>query len=310
MKELEKPVEDGEYRRITPPFGYFGSKNKIALKLCEELPPHNCWVEAFCGSAAVTLAKPPAQIEVINDVNGEIVNLFRQLRANHKALMELVRLTPYSEEELIEARLSDCTEDSLEKARLFLVKSMMAINGVFGKSGGGFSYSDSYARNGHEARVNRWNNLPGRLEKVVERLKNVRIEKKDAIALMKRFVNRPATLIYLDPPYFVERTNGYDDEANNLEFHIRLLEMAINSSCMIFISGYQNELYSSMLTVDRGWTMKTIEASTKGTDGTKHIRTEVIWMNRQFANARDSGVMPIELDRKEQTNKKVNPERK
>ena len=50
------------YKKVNPPFGYFGSKNKIALQLCQELPKHNCWVEAFCGSAALTLAKPPAPI--------------------------------------------------------------------------------------------------------------------------------------------------------------------------------------------------------------------------------------------------------
>jgi DNA adenine methylase len=46
------------------PFGYFGSKNKIAIKLCSDLPPHNCWVEAFCGSASLTLRKKPAQLKL------------------------------------------------------------------------------------------------------------------------------------------------------------------------------------------------------------------------------------------------------
>ena len=80
------------YKKINPPFGYFGSKNKLAFELCQELPPHNCWVEAFCGSAAVTLAKPPADIEIINDIDGEIVNLFRQLRKNSKKLCELINI--------------------------------------------------------------------------------------------------------------------------------------------------------------------------------------------------------------------------
>ena len=50
------------------------------------LPPHNAWVEAFCGSAALTLAKHPMPIEVINDLDGQVVNLFRQLRNNQQAL--------------------------------------------------------------------------------------------------------------------------------------------------------------------------------------------------------------------------------
>jgi DNA adenine methylase len=57
---------------------------------------------------------------------------------------------------------------------------MMAINGVFGKERGGFSYSDSYSRNEKDARVNRWYNLPDRLMPVAERLKSVRVTHEDA----------------------------------------------------------------------------------------------------------------------------------
>ena len=50
-------------------FGYFGSKKRLAVELCDKLPPHNAWVELFCGSAALTFAKAPAPIEVINDLD-------------------------------------------------------------------------------------------------------------------------------------------------------------------------------------------------------------------------------------------------
>jgi len=51
-----------------------------------------CWVEAFCGSAALTLAKRRAPIEVINDIDGEIVNVFKQIRNNQKELLPLKSL--------------------------------------------------------------------------------------------------------------------------------------------------------------------------------------------------------------------------
>ena len=56
------------------PFGYYGAKLRIAGQIIRGLPPHHAWVEAFCGSAAITLAKPPVPIEVINDADGEVVN--------------------------------------------------------------------------------------------------------------------------------------------------------------------------------------------------------------------------------------------
>lgn len=293
--------------KLNAPFGYFGSKNKIALQLCDNLPPHNCWVEAFCGSAAITLKKFPAPIEIINDIDNEIINFFEQLRNNHEQLCNVIELTPYAEQELINARRQQSGLSNIERARLFLVQSMMAINGVFGEERGGFSYSDSYSRNEMEARVNRWNNLPKRLENVVKRLKKVRIENKDARDLLKRFLNRPATLIYLDPPYFSDRTNGYNYDANNKEFHSELLEIANKANCMIFISGYENKLYNKFLTKKLGWKKKTIETHTKDSKGQIHSRIEVIWMNKYFIKAQKEQKIPIILTEKEIKQNKINP---
>lgn len=305
MIELEKT-----YKKVNAPFGYFGSKNKLAFQLCEDLPPHNCWVEAFCGSSALTLAKTPAPIEVINDINYDIINLFRQLRSNHEALCEQIRLTPYASEELLNSRKYNDNDNELERARKFLVQSMMAINGVFGKQRSGFSVSNSYSRNLIEARVNRWYNLPERLIQVVDRLKRTRIENRDAISLLEKFSNRPATLVYLDPPYLGDRTNGYEDDANDLDFHRSLLKQANRSKCMIFLSGYENELYNSLLTEKRGWKVKRIETSTKDSKGNSHARTEVVWMNKHFVKASMTNKIPIRLTKKEKQDKKINPERK
>lgn len=298
------------YKRVAPPFGYFGSKHRLALKLCEELPPHNCWVEAFCGSASITLAKPPVPIEVINDIDNEIVNLFVQLRTHPEKLYALLDLTPYAAKELENARVRNVNDSDLERARKFLVQAMMAINGVFGKEKGGFSYSDSYSRNNCEARVNRWNNLPDRLIKVVSRLKNVRIENRNALELIKKYIYRPATLIYLDPPYLGERTNGYNMDANDKNFHKNLLELANQATCMIFISGYDNELYNTELSSLNGWEKKSIEAETKDSTGNSHARTEIVWMNRHFLQAKQTRKISLELTSKEKKENKVNPERK
>jgi DNA adenine methylase len=308
--KMDTVIEDiAKMKKVNAPFGYFGSKNKIALQLCTHLPPHNCWVEAFCGSAALTLRKKPAPIEVINDFDHQIVNFFKQLRDNSAALCDQIELTPYAEQELINARLATEGLSDLEKARRFLVQSMMAINGVFGEERGGFSYSDSYSRNGHDARVNRWNNLPERLKLVVKRLKDVRIENKDAVKILNKYINRPATLVYLDPPYLGKRTNGYNKDANDEAFHKKLLTLANRAKCMIFISGYESSLYDLMLTEENGWQRKTIETTTKGVTGTSFERSEIVWMNKHFIDALESGIVPITLTEKEHVQGKLNPER-
>jgi len=297
------------------PFGYFGSKLRLGLQIARILPPHNAWVEAFCGSAAVTLAKTPAPIEIINDADLNIVNVFRQLREHTEELCRLIELTPYARYECDQAQEKVATDSKLEQARKFLVASMMTVNGAIGRNGNGakhsgFSYSQSYTRNGQEARVARWNALPARLRKVVDRLKDVRVEHRDARELFSMFLNRPATLVYLDPPYLMDRDHGYKVDANEKEFHEELLKLCCKAKCMVLISGYNNPLYCSMLTQGRGWDWVTIETHTRDTKGNDFSRTEVLWTNRHFIKAARTGRVPIRLTAKEKANNKVNPIRK
>lgn len=296
-------------KRINTPFSYFGSKNRLASKLCQHLPPHHCWVEAFCGSAALTLAKPPALIEIINDLDNDIINLFEQLKNNHEELCRLIALTPYAAQELVEARKEAKGLNDLERARIFLVQAMMSVNAVFGKAKGGFSFSDSYTRNNKEARVSRWYNLPDRLASVAERLRSVRVENRDGRELLKKFVNRPATLMYLDPPYLADRVRGYNVDACDLAFHEELLEVANKANCMLFISGYESALYNAILSHKNGWSQKTIAVNTKGTNGTTQARREVVWMNKHFTNALEKNQVPISLTQEEKRDRNVNPER-
>lgn len=296
---------------VKSPFGYYGAKSRIAKHIIENIPPHNAWVEAFCGSAAVTLAKKPAPIEVINDVDDQIINLFEQLRNSNEELCRQIKLTPYSRAEFQKARLRETDITPLELARRFLVATMMTINATNAQTNkSGFSVSHSYSRQNREARVNRWRNLPERLERVVERFRSVRIENRDAKDILRMFQDRPATLVYLDPPYFVKRGHKYAIDANDRDFHEELLKICIKANCMILISGYRNELYDDMLTVDRGWSKLSINAFTKGVNGKTFTRTEVLWKNKRCEKALRTNRISIRLSDHEKKYNKVNPPRK
>jgi DNA adenine methylase len=201
----------------------------------------------------------------------------------------------------------DKPKNKIERARQFLIVSMMSINGMQGTDQGGFSYSDSYTRNNMEARVSRWYNLPARLVAVAERLRKVRIEKKNALTLLSFYMDRPATLVYLDPPYNTERSNGYNFDQKTEKFHRNLLSKIKKAKCMILLSGYDNELYNNELTKKRGWTKKTFSTYTKVTNGKLLKRREVLWMNRFCSIALKSKKIPIRLTKSEKHEKKVNP---
>jgi len=303
------PIEENG-KPIKPPFGYYGAKHRIASKMIASLPPHNAWAEVFCGSAAVTLAKQPAPIEIINDIDGEIINLFCQLRDHPDELCRMIALTPYAREEFQNARRPGVIVPPIERARRFLIASMMCVNGSVGSPAkSGFSYSQSYSRERKEARVSRWYNLPDRLALIVERLRSIRIENRNALDLLEMFKYRPASLLYLDPPYFVKRSHQYSYDANDEEFHKTLLEKCVQSNAMIFISGYDNELYNSILCEKNGWESIRIETHTRGTNGKSSPRTEVVWKNPQYIKTEKTGRIPIRLSKEEACQKKLNPTR-
>jgi DNA adenine methylase len=124
------------------------------------------------------------------------------------------------------------------------------------------------------------------------------------------FLKRPATLIYLDPPYFTDRTRGYAIDAYDEEFHINLLNTASKAKCMVFISGYDNDLYNSILTKGKGWGKRTIDTITKDIKGNDHQREEVVWANQYFQQASKLKKLLLRLTKTELNANKINPERK
>lgn len=77
---------------------YSGSKWNIAKKLVELIPPHHSYVEPYFGSGAVLFSKEPSHIETINDLDSDVVNLFRCIREDPEQLARIVMTTPYSRE--------------------------------------------------------------------------------------------------------------------------------------------------------------------------------------------------------------------
>jgi DNA adenine methylase len=66
------------FTNATPIIPWMGGKRRLADKLLPLFPSHDCYVEVFCGGAALYFLRPyPAKTEVINDINGELVNLYR-----------------------------------------------------------------------------------------------------------------------------------------------------------------------------------------------------------------------------------------
>ena len=113
-----------DHQPVTPPLQWQGGKRRMLPHLLPLVAarPHHLWVEIFAGGAAVTFAKPPSKMEVINDINNHLVNFYRYARLHREALdMEFRSLIPFARTAFHEARyLMECGTE-LQRAAAFLL---------------------------------------------------------------------------------------------------------------------------------------------------------------------------------------------
>lgn len=180
-----------------PPAAYIGGKRLLSKTIIERLRsiPHDGYAEPFVGMGGVFLRRPfQPKLEVINDINGEVANLFRILQRHYPQFMDTLRFQITSRREF--ERLQRCdpsTLTDLERAARFLYLQRTAFGGkvdgqnfgVTRTSGGRFNVSK----------------LGPLLEDVHERLAGVVIENLPWAALIERY-DREGMLFYLDPPYY------------------------------------------------------------------------------------------------------------
>ena len=245
---------------------YPGGKQRIAEWIISHFPEHKVYCEPFFGSGAVFFNKSPTYIETINDIDGNIVNLFKVCRDDSDKLARQIELTPFAREEF-----ENCYEksaDPVEQARRTLVRYHQS----FGTSNSSKKSWRNVQTYGGPRTATMWNFLPGRIAEVCERLKEAQIENIDAIELIRRY-NDENTLIYCDPPYLqsLRKKNLYAYETTD-EYHFELLKVLKENKSKIVISGYDNPMYNRLL-VD--WDID--EIVTTAQMGLK--RTEKIWLN-------------------------------
>jgi DNA adenine methylase len=236
-----------------PALRYHGGKFKLAPWIISHFPAHRIYVEPYGGAASVLLRKPRSYAEVYNDLDGEIVNLFRVLRDPILAreLVSMIELTPFSRVEFEESYTA--VDSPVEQARRTVVRSFMGFGSV-GASGGDTGFRNNATRSGSTP-AGDWRNYPPALACISARLKGVVVENLPAVDVMQTFdgVN---TLHYVDPPYPMDTRSQsvYRHEMTD-EQHTALAGVLNNLRGMVVISGYRcpmyDELYADWRRVDK-----------------------------------------------------------
>lgn len=257
-----------------PVLRYHGGKWRLAPWIIEHLPRRRVYVEPFGGGASVLMRKPRSYSEVYNDLDGEIVNLFRVMRDEPNELLRRVQLTPFSRGEFRESY--EPSDDPIEQARRTLFRAQ-AGHGSTGSTGRNTGFRANVTRSSTTP-AHDWRRHADTLPPAIERMRGVIIENAPAAEVVERY-DSPDTLFYVDPPYpLLTRTNTakwdmiYRHEMTD-DQHRELAEQLHQVEGAVVLSGYPCDLYDLELYPD--WLRLERRAHTDA----RLERVEVLWLN-------------------------------
>ena len=200
------------------PITYYGGKQTLLKYILPLIPEHVLFTEPFCGGCAVFFAKEPSKCEVINDMNGELINFYHIAKTKYPELKAMIDGTLHSRDIHAHARhimVYPTFFNDVERAWAVWVCSKMGfasmLDGTFG-----------YDRTGTTA-LKIHNAKEGFTEQLCERLKKVTIEGEDGLRVITRYDSED-TFHFVDPPYVGSDCGHYEGYFNEENFQ-QLLEI-------------------------------------------------------------------------------------
>jgi DNA adenine methylase len=284
---------------IPAPLKWHGGKVYLADRVLQRMPPHLYYVEPYFGSGQVLFARDPRDprlwwtgltsdkrvpkgvIEVVNDLHSNLMNFYAVLKdpATYGQLQHRLSLTLESEDEwnATEHLLACADGDPVERAAALFTRCRLSLS----------ARMDCYAppvrnrvRGGRGDSVNAWWGAIRGLEAVHQRLMDVKVLNRPALDVI-RSEDTPATLFYLDPPYYHPTRASkkvYDHEMTERD-HRELLDVLLATKGKVILSGYANDLYDGKLS---GWIREEFDLPNNAAGGKKKRRMiEVLWCNFQ-----------------------------
>lgn len=252
IEEFDRELVEAFARpnRVMAPFRYIGGKGHLVRWILKYIPIEGVriYVEPFAGAASVFWhLKRPFPVEVLNDLDGRIVNLFRILQDGEKfkELFHRLIYTPYSLVEFrraIEIMGSSEGCSDIDLAWAFFVCQNQGFGGQGGASAG--EWGRDLAKN---ICVGSWRSRLRTLSFWHNRLMGVQIDNRDAIEVI-RYWDSAETLFYIDPPYIQGARKSkrlYAYEADDA-FYENLVDSLLEIKGNAVLSGYAHDIYKPL----------------------------------------------------------------
>ena len=263
---------------MKPPFPYYGGKLTLASRIASLLPEHDHYVEPCAGSLAVLLAKPASMMETVNDLDLELVTFWRILRTRADELLEQCALSPHARSDYEAIRdQALAPADDLEVARRIWVQLTQGRSGTRRpneRTGWRFVIAPGYGMSMPDL----MNSYLSRFPPAVARLRQVSLECRPVIDLVRDYGSEPRALIYVDPPYVrsARTSSGYRHEMTDAD-HRQLAGTLRDARATVVVSGYPSDLYDLDLLPD--WVRTDLTGhTTQGGAGKSTV--ERLWSNR------------------------------
>ncbi len=175
--------------------GWLGGKSQLARTIIDMMPEHHHYCEVFGGAGWVLFKKTASKLETINDINGDLVNLYRVFKYHPDALVQEfeTQLISRDEFERLKASNSKTLTDIQRAARFYYL-----LRTCFGAK---ISEPNFFSHVERKPHLKLGDELKLTLSKIHHRLQKVNIENRNFDTLIQK-MDRPTTLFYLDPPYY------------------------------------------------------------------------------------------------------------
>lgn len=178
----------------SPLRSWLGGKYRLAKTIIPLIPAHRCYIEPFAGAAWVLFRKEPSKVEVLNDINGDIVNLYRCVKHHHPEIIRQMSYMLPSRAEFERLKRLDATSmTDIERAVRFLYCHRLSF-------GGKIIEQTMPVRSSSPIRLNA-SKIAKELEDSYKRLQGVLIENLNYSDLIRRY-DKEGSFFYIDPPYW------------------------------------------------------------------------------------------------------------
>lgn len=198
---------------LKPPICRVGGKSKLRNTIIEMIPIHTCYVELFFGAGWVYFGKEESKVEVINDIDGELVNLFKIIKYHSPEIERLLQYE-FSGRDIFE-EYKNCSIEYLTEIHR-AIRFLYLITQSFAGKGKVYGYGTTKKPSQHIFKEV--------LGEIRERLKNTYVENLSFEKIIDKY-DREHSFFFCDPPYF--ETSGYDNKFGEEE-HIILLDKLKN----------------------------------------------------------------------------------